>query len=155
MLSVAHIHPIVVHFPIVYFLSLTGFDAVMLLMRLPIAGRNCTANISAALAVLAGLAALAAYIFGDMAYDAAIASGVAGARLETHETLGTITASSFVLWALLRGYMWWRRVSLDGGRKWAVVATEIAGVFLIVTTAYFGGQLVYELGVNVARAGGG
>jgi uncharacterized membrane protein len=51
--------------------------------------------------------------------------------------------------------MWWRRVSLDGGRKWAVVATEIAGVFLIVTTAYFGGQLVYELGVNVARAGGG
>jgi uncharacterized membrane protein len=155
MLSIAHIHPIAVHFPIVFFLSLAGFDTLMLVMRVPISGRHCVPNISAALAVLAGLAAVVTYTFGDMAYDAAIASGVAAAELETHETLGTITAICFAAWALIRGYVWWRGISLDGARKWAIVLIEIAGVLLITTTAYFGGQLVYELGVNVGRAVGG
>ncbi len=155
MLSIAHIHPIAVHFPIVFFLTLAGFDTVMLAMRVPISGRRCVSNISAVLAVLAGLAAVVTYTFGDMAYDAAVASGVAAARLETHETLGTITAICFAVWALIRGYVWWCGILLEGARKLAVVLIEIAGVLLITTTAYFGGQLVYELGVNVGRAVGG
>lgn len=155
MLSITEIHPIAVHFPIVYFLSLAGFDVLLFALRHPISGRNCTANISAALAALAGAAAVAAYFFGDIAYDAAIAGGVAAAKLETHESLGTITAICLALWSLCRAYFWWRGIPLDGGRKGAVVAIEIAGALLIVTTAYFGGQLVYELGVNVARAAGG
>jgi uncharacterized membrane protein len=31
---------------------------------------------------------------------------------------------------------------------------EIIGVLLIIVAAYFGGQLVYELGVNVTRPAG-
>lgn len=155
MLSIAHIHPIAVHFPIVYFLSLAAFDIVMLIARMPISGRRCTANISATLAVLAGLAAVVAYEFGDMAFDAAVAGGVAAAKLGTHATLGTVTASCLALWGLIRAYIWWRGVPIEGGWKWAVVLIEIAGVALITVTAYFGGQLVYELGVNVGHAVGG
>ena len=155
MLSIAHIHPIAVHFPIVFFLSLAAFDFVMLVARIPISGRRCTANISATLAVLAGLAAIVAYMFGDMAYDAAVAGGVAASKLGMHATLGMVTASYLVLWAFIRGYLWWRGVSIEGGRKWAVVLIEIAGVALITVTAYFGGELVYELGVNVGHAVGG
>jgi uncharacterized membrane protein len=155
IVSIAEFHPIAVHFPIAYFLSLAGFDVLMLALGHPISGRTCIANISAALAALAGAAAIAAYIFGDIAYDTAVAGGVAAAKLETHQTLGTITAVSLALWGLCRAYFWWRRVPLDGGRKAAVAGIEIAGAALIVTTAFFGGQLVYELGVNVARAAGG
>jgi uncharacterized membrane protein len=31
---------------------------------------------------------------------------------------------------------------------------EVAGAALVVVTAYYGGQLVYDLGVNVAHAAG-
>ncbi len=155
MLSIAHIHPIAVHFPIVFFLCLAAFDILMLVTGRSISGRACAANLSAALAVLAGLAAVVTYMFGDMAMDIAISKGFSEAALETHETLGTVTASCFAVWAILRGFAWWRGLSLDGGRKAAVVIIEIAGAALITTTAYFGGELVYQLGVNVSHAVGG
>lgn len=155
MLSIAHLHPIAVHFPIVFFLTLAAFDAVMLFRGQTISGRTCTANISAGLAVLAGLAAIVTYILGDLAYDAAIASGIPESRLETHQGLGTTTAVVLAVWALLRGYLWWRNSPIEGVAKTAAVAVEAAGALLIIVTAYFGGQLVYELGVNIAHAAGG
>jgi uncharacterized membrane protein len=155
MLPIAQLHPIVVHFPIVFFLTLAAFDTVTLIRGSAISGRSCAATISAGLAVLAGLSAIAAYFAGDLAYDAAISSGVAAATLETHESLGTWTAVFIVIWSLLRSYSWWRGLGIEGGRKTAAVAIEIAGSLLIIAAAYFGGQLVYELGVNVSRAAGG
>lgn len=38
--------------------------------------------------MLSGLSAIATYVSGDLAYDAAISSGIAAATLETHESLG-------------------------------------------------------------------
>lgn len=99
--------------------------------------------------MLSGLSAIVAYVFGDLAYDAAISSGVAAVNLETHEALGTWTAAFIVIWALLRGYFWWRGSPMARGSKAVAVGIEVTGALLIVTTAYFGGQLVYELGVNV------
>jgi len=155
MLPIADLHPIAVHFPIVFFLTLAAFDTVMLVRGGAISGRTCTARISMGLAALAGLTALVTYAVGDLAYDAAIASGIPEARLETHEGLGTATALALVVWALLRGYFWWRGSPIEGRVKTAAVAIELAGVLLIIVTAYFGGQLVYDLGVNVAHAAGG
>ena len=155
MLPIAHLHPIAVHFPIVFFLSLAAFDTISLIRGDAISGRTCAANVSAGLAVLAGLTAIVTFILGDLAYDEAISSGVAATQLETHEALGTWTAALIVAWALLRGYLWWRGSPMEGSGKKVAVAIEIAGAILIATTAYFGGQLVYELGVNVSRAAGG
>ena len=154
MITIAHIHPIAVHFPIVFFLSLAAFDCAMVVLGRTISGTSCAANVSAALAALSGLTAIVAYSFGDMAYDAAIASGVAPDSLELHETIGSLTALLIVIWALVRGYVWWRRMPIEGGLRPAVAGIEIAIALLIVVTAYYGGQLVYELGVNVTRAAG-
>lgn len=152
MLPAEQLHRVAVHFPIVFFLTLTAFDVVMLVRGEAISGRTNAANISAGLATLSGLSAIAAYVFGDLAYDAAISSGFAAVKLETHEALGTWTAAFIVIWAILRGYFWWRGSPLEAGSKAGAVGIEVAGALLIVTTAYFGGQLVYELGVNVSRA---
>lgn len=151
MLSIQQIHPVLVHFPIVFFLTLVAFDAVALARGAAIFGHGCAARISTGLAALAGISAIAVYAFGDMAADVAVAAGVPEARLETHETLGTATAIFVAVWALVRGVLWWRNLALSGGGRAAAVGIEIAGALLVVTTAYFGGQLVYDFGVNVAH----
>jgi uncharacterized membrane protein len=134
---------------------LAAFDAVLLVRGDPISGRGCTGNVSTGLAVLAGVWALISFILGDLAYDIAIASGVPAATLETHESLGTWTAFFIIFWALVRSFFWWRGSAIEGGLKAGVTIIEIAGSILIIVASYFGGQLVYELGVNVTRAAGG
>jgi len=155
MISVAHIHPVIVHFPIVFFLSLMVFDTVTVARGGTLSGRSSIANISVALALLSGAAAVLAFMFGDLAYDIAIGSGFQEAQLETHEALGTSTAIALGVWALLRGFFWWRGSALVNRNGKAIAGIEIAGALLVVTTAYFGGHLVYDLGVNVSRVAGG
>jgi uncharacterized membrane protein len=150
VIPIEQFHPIVVHFPIVFFLSLAALDTFALFRNTPIDGRGGVANLSAGLAVLAGLAAAAAYSFGDAALDVALASGITEARVETHQLLGTTTAIALALWGLARAFIWWRRLPIGKGQVWGVVFVEFAFSSLIITTAYYGGQLVYDFGVNVA-----
>ncbi len=154
MIPLEQLHPIVVHFPIVFFLSLVALDAFALFRNKAIDGRGGVANLSAGLAVLAGLAAAAAYSFGDAALEIAVANGVAEAQLETHQILGTTTAIALVLWGLARGFAWWRRLPISKGRARGLVLVELGFAILIIVTAFYGGQLVYDLGVNVAPPAG-
>ena len=57
----------------------------------------------------------------------------------------------FVIWALVRASLYWRNVRLT--RKIAAIAPllEVAA-FLVAVTAYYGGMLVFDLGVNVAHS---
>lgn len=151
MIPIDQFHPMIVHFPIVFLLSLAALDTIALTRHAHIDGRGCVANLSAGLAVLAGAAAAVAYFFGDIALDAAVSKGIAEARLETHETLGTTTAILLIIWGLVRAFLWWRKRPLSNGRAWVVALVEVALALLIITTAYYGGQLVYDLGVNVTR----
>ncbi|MGB8274319.1 MAG: DUF2231 domain-containing protein [Alphaproteobacteria bacterium] len=150
MLRLEAIHPIMTHFPIVFVLTLAAFDTLVLMVGRGIGGRSAVANVSAGLAVLTGIGAAAAYLFGDAAYDIAIEKGFPESALETHQILGTTAAAVLALWALIRAFLWWRGAALAGGRSRAVAGIEIAAAVLILVTAYFGGHLVYELGVNVA-----
>lgn len=151
MLPIEQIHPLVVHFPIVFVLSLAAFDVVVVWRGMSISDRAAVANVSAGLAVCAGAAAAVAFLFGDLAFDIALAKGTPLAVLETHEELGTITAAILAGWALVRAVIWWRRIDLSRRLSWLVVAIEVAAAGLIITTAYFGGQLVYEFGVGVTQ----
>lgn len=152
MFSLAEIHPVIVHFPIVFFLSLVAFDTVTAVRGAPLAGRTSTGNISTGLALLAGLSAVVAFAFGDLAYDIARSAGYNETQLEIHEELGTWTAILLATWAVVRAYIWWRGAALVNRVRLAVLGIEFGGAALIITTAYFGGYLVYDLGVNVARA---
>ena len=65
---------------------------------------------------------------------------------------GSITAAVLGLWALVRGYLWRREQPVAGSARIGITAIEAAIAALIIVTAYEGGELVYQLGVGVARA---
>jgi len=152
MPSIAHIHPMLVHFPIVFFLSLAALDTIATLRGVPVTGRGGIGNVSTSLALLAGLFAIATYIFGDMALEYAEASGFHSDVAEIHESLGLATAAAFAIWAIVRVVAWWRNSRLSGGGAFVLSLVELAGAGIVIATAYYGGQLVFNLGVNVAQA---
>lgn len=152
MISIAHIHPMLVHFPIVFFLSLAILDVAATMRGVSVTGRGGIGNVSTGLALLSGLFAIVTYVFGDMALDVAEEGGFHSDVAEAHEHLGGATAAIFVLWAIIRLVAWWRNANLRGSGAYLLSLVEIVGAVVVLATAYYGGQLVYDLGVNVAQA---
>ncbi len=152
MIPVTQFHPMIVHFPIVFVLCLAVFDVVATARGASVTGRSTAGNISTALVVLAGLSALIAMMFGDVALSHAEAGGFSSEVAEIHEGLGSTLAITLGIWALIRAFLWWRNMRISGSIAYAVALIAVVGAGLAVTTAYFGGQLVYDLGVNVANA---
>jgi uncharacterized membrane protein len=111
-------------------------------------GRSCWARSGTSLLVLAALGALAAAVFGDMALDIAVEHGTPLARLENHEDLGMISAG--VMAALAAVQLWFfARQGQSRTLGWLLILAGIAVLATTLTTAWFGGNLVYQLGVNV------
>ena len=155
MIPVQHIHPMLVHFPIVFFFTLVGFDTLLVVSGRDITGRTRWGAMSTGLAVLAGLSALATFYFGGVALDVAESQGFHSDVAEMHESLGTVTAIAFALWAAVRVVAWSWNLRLPGRKAAAMPAIEFAGAILVTATAYYGGELVYGLGVNVGRVTAG
>jgi uncharacterized membrane protein len=153
MMTIAHIHPMLVHFPIVFFLSLAILDTVATMRGVSVTGRGAIGNVSTGLALLAGLFAIVTYVFGDMALEFAEAGGFHSDIAEVHEGLGEATGAAFAIWAIVRVVAWWRNAHWRGGGAALLTLVELLGAVIVVTTAYYGGELVYNLGVNVATAG--
>lgn len=154
MIQAQHIHPLIVHFPIVLICLMVALDWIASLRGVSVTGRNPAANASVALAVIAGLAALVAYYFGGVALDYAEAGGFHSDIAEIHEGLGETTAMLLAGWALVRAVLWFRDMRIANPVAFIVPVLETAGLGLVITTAFYGGQLVYDLGVNVAHAAG-
>ena len=150
MISIELIHPMLVHFPIVFLITAVVLDIIVLLTKKDLAGRHGLPLISLSALLLGTLSAGIAAIFGDMALDKAVSKGFAMGPLETHETLALITIAVFSLYCLLRLWVLWRKHPLQGRMGWIAASSGIAGVVLLIITAYYGGELVYHLGVNVA-----
>ena len=150
MIPITEIHPMLVHFPIVLWISAEAI-AVTLLLRGGDLGSRQHWSLTAFYALLSGtvMAAIAAF-FGDIALDHAIAAGFQAAPLEMHETFAIITLCVFILHSLLRLLAIWRGFALAGLRGWLSELPGLIGIGLMVVTAYLGGELVYHLGVNVA-----
>jgi uncharacterized membrane protein len=150
MIDLYHIHPMLVHFPIVLFLLGCALEFIALARRTDLAGRGCLANATLATMVLAAVAACVTAFFGDVAFDHAVAIGFPHAPLDRHALLGYTTMWFFIVYAAFYLFAWWRHVRLGGGRGWLWFVVSLAGVALVLVTAYFGGDLVYRIGVNVA-----
>ena len=97
MIPLQHIHPMLVHFPIVFFLSLAAFDVIATVRGADVTGRSTAGTVSFTLALLAGLSAVATYIFGDIALGVAKSGGFQSSIAEIHEGLGGVTAAVFVI----------------------------------------------------------
>jgi uncharacterized membrane protein len=88
-----------------------------------------------------------------MALEFAEAGGFHSDIAEVHEGLGEATAAAFAIWAIVRVVAWWRNAHWRGGGAALLTLVELLGAVIVVTTAYYGGELVYNLGVNVAATG--
>ncbi|CAN5527577.1 hypothetical protein BH10PSE7_BH10PSE7_02480 [soil metagenome] len=154
MPEVQHIHPILVHFPIVLIYTLTVIDILAQARHQDVTIRSGVGTISTYMAVACGLFAIMTWYFGGVALDVAEAGGFSSPIAETHEGLGGIAGFAFLLWGLVRLALWIRNRA-HGSLAIAIPAVELAGCILVTVTAYYGGQLVYDLGVNVAKAAAG
>ncbi len=149
MPPVEQLHPMILHFPIVLIICLAVVDGFALWRRIPLGGRATYATFAAVIAVAAGALAMLTASLGDMAQEVAATRGFGESLTGTHEMAGNITSVLFAIWAVVRAFVWWRRMSLAGGRGVLVIAVDLALVLVVLVTAYLGGQLVYEHGVNV------
>lgn len=150
MIEIQHIHPILVHFPIVLIFTLVAIDLLALASSNAVTRRSGVGTISTFVALAAGAFAIGTWFFGGLALDHAEAAGFSSNIAETHESLGTITAFAFLIWGVVRLALWVRNREL-GPVAIAVPVVEVAGAMLVTATAYYGGLLVYDLGVNVAK----
>jgi len=149
MIPLQHIHPMVVHFPIVLLITAVLLDVVIVARGGNLALRQCLPLVSSAALSLGALTAALAATFGGLAADKAVAAGFPEAVFDTHETLGLTTMWIFLVLAALRLFATWRGLSLSGPRGWTLALAGVAGLGVLIVTAYFGGDLVYGLGVNV------
>ncbi|CDX53210.1 conserved membrane hypothetical protein [Mesorhizobium plurifarium] len=151
MPEIQHIHPILVHFPIVLMYTLVVIDLAALANSNAVTTRSGVGTISSFAAAAAGIFAVSTWFFGGIALDHAEAAGFSSQIAEIHEGLGGISALAFLGWGLFRLALWVRNRELKTLGP-AIPAIEVAGAALVTVTAYYGGQLVYDLGVNVTRA---
>ena len=152
MISIALIHPMLVHFPIVLLITAFAMDIILLSLKKDLTSRQCLPMVALAALILGTLAAVLAAIFGDMAFDKAVSLGFPSGPIETHETMALITITVFGLYCLWRLLALWRKYPLRGRIGWISVLPGMVGVVLLIITAYYGGELVYHFGVNVATS---
>lgn len=150
MIKLEHIHPMLVHFPIVLLLLAVLIDFLVLTRNDDLAASNCLPSSGFYVLLLAAVAAIAAAVFGDIALDKAVELGFDKAALEEHEELGLAT-----MWVMLGLAGWqllarWRHMRLSGAIGWLFFAAALAGSGLLLAAAWHGGELVYGLGVNVS-----
>ncbi len=147
----AKLHPALVHFPIGLLLSAALFDAGCLIFRRFLwIDRAATA-----LMVLGGVGLGAAYLAGERAAAAAApVTGIAQGVLADHQDLALLSLIAWSAAIALRLFVsWLGRHDLEvqlGIFRLASLVLVFGGVFLLVMTAYHGGQLVYDHGVGVS-----
>ena len=151
MIPVQHIHPMLVHFPIVLVFMLAAFDVVASLRGFSVSGRTVAGNISTGLVVGSAMFAVATYFFGGLALTHAENGGFHSDIAETHESLGEMVAILTTIYAVIRVGFWFKDYRISGITSYVFPVAALGFSALVAATAYFGGQLVYELGVNVAK----
>jgi len=149
MIDIAHIHPMLVHFPIVLYLLAVALQFLVLVRHGDLAANACLANSALAALLLAATSAVAAAFFGDIALDHAVALGFPDAPLETHASFGISTMVFMLVLSALHLAARWAHLTLIGGRGWGLMVVAVVGIALLLITAYHGGNLVYDIGVNV------
>jgi len=150
MIHLSEIHPMLIHFPIVF-----TFIAWLLLLAALFLSESHSLRHSFLMTglfsiILSGISAVFAATFGDMALDIAGQRGFKNPSIEIHQGLGIATTVVLALNACVVIYCLWRKVRMDGRRNLAgIFAFTSIGLIMVVITAYYGGYLVYGLGVNV------
>lgn len=143
------IHPMLVHFPIVLVITALAFDLYGIFRPSRTLSPIPAFETASILLIAGAVAAIVTAFFGDSAFDVALGRGFTDAQLETHQTMGIATAVILPVLAAVRAWIWWRHDNQRTAGAVAAVALNLIAVVMVIVTAYFGGRLVYDLGVNV------
>ncbi len=138
-----NIHPLLVHLPIALLTISFLFDALGLLTKKQELERTAWWTL------LAGTIGLAATVVSGLLAEKTVSiADFAREHFETHEQIAFIVASIYsvlLLWRIAGG------TSLPKQKEWLFVGLSLAGVILIWTGAWYGGELVYRFGVGVQK----
>jgi uncharacterized membrane protein len=137
MISLSHLHPMLVHFPIA--LLLWGFIADVASMFFK--KEACLSKIGFYLLLIGALTSVSAVLSGVLFTSEM--SGAAGAVKETHELFAWMTAGTALVAAALRLYIVTQKKE-DGNFKWVAFVVYGLAAILVSVTGFFGGTLVYS-----------
>jgi uncharacterized membrane protein len=145
--NLAGLHPMIVHFPIVLFISYFLVEVSNLFFKQPIVD---AVNL---IILLAGvLFSVVAVLTGNQAHNTALhilqsKPAEIVKVLELHETMATISLWLFTAILFLRYYLFSKNKLTP---KWKILISIIAffGVIFIYQTAFLGGKLVFDFGVG-------
>jgi uncharacterized membrane protein len=151
MIPIELVHPMLVHFPLVLLPIAVVLDVIVLTRGGDLTGGQALSRVALGALLLGTLFAAAAAFFGDIALDLARDRGFAQVPLERHQETALTALWIFLAYGAFRLMAWWRGWSLAGARGWLSSALAVVGVGVLVGAAHFGGELVYQLGVNVAQ----
>jgi uncharacterized membrane protein len=138
MFNTAHLHPMIVHFPIA--LITAGFlaDVVFLFFK----DEKCLSKTGFYLMVLGAIAALAAWSTGQL-FTSEPAQGEIVKIFQKHETGAMITMIIMILGAAVRVYLVIKKKE-ETSLKWLVFGFYFLGFAAVTFTGFMGGTMVYN-----------
>jgi len=138
MFDTAHLHPMLVHFPIA--LITIGFiaDIVSLFFK----NEKCLSKTGLYLMVLGTLAAIAAWSSGQL-FTTEPSQGSIVEVFEKHETAALVTMLLMILGSILRIWLIVQKKE-ETQLKWVVFGLYFLGCAAVTFTGFMGGTMVYN-----------
>lgn len=147
MKFLADLHPMIVHFPVAFFILYSILEILAVIFKNKFIGKTAMLILAAGV-----LTAVFAVLTGNQAEEIAetlIKTGNTSLSetLDEHESFATITLWFFTGVLILKIYVTIKKIS-ETGIKYLFIFLAAAGIYLTYETARHGGDLVYEYGVG-------
>jgi uncharacterized membrane protein len=143
MFDTAHLHPLIVHFPVA--LIITGFFTEVLSLFFNKKAPWLT-NVSFYLMILGTLGAIAALLTGEL-FTSEL-TGPAGELKERHELFAMITMIVMIVASLLKIYLVWKKKE-TGFMKWLVFSLYGIAAITVGVAGFLGGTIVYNYLIGI------
>lgn len=140
-MAIEHLHPTIVHFTIALYTTSVIFDLLWYIKK-----NDKFRIVSWYNLIIAGISGILSVQSGLLAEENIIISEAGKEIFETHENL------AFVVIITLLAQLFWRiglRGKMPDKYLFLYYVIGLIGISSIISTAYYGGKMVYELGVGV------
>lgn len=144
----AELHPRIVHFPIALFILYSIFEISGIVLKKEFLSKAAYITL-----IMGIIAALLAVLTGNQAQDAAkliLNSKTPGIleAIEKHQDFATITIWYFSIVFILRTNLLIKK-KFNSNWKYLFIGLSLIGCYLIYSTGYYGGELVFKHGIGV------